>query len=570
MSCASDIRQRIYGGPMEKPVRAAIYSRVSTDNDGQRDSCANQVAMAENYISAHKNIRLVGTYIDDGISGKSDYNRPEYNRMLSALENRKLDLIIVKSMSRLNRDEYNSLVLVNLLWENEATVLTLEDHLIHDFEDRRERIFNSLKFAMDADYVRDQSAKGKMTHQLRCERKELSAKDCAFGYDWHKESKTITVNEEQAEIVRRIFEDYVYRNGTPASIQRALDAENISICARSVSNIIQDERYIGNFFINKRGSRLGTGKSKSIRYKNPREEWILVERPDLQIVDRDLFEMAQRVHKTRITVYEKPDKKTVQAHFQGFHKYAGIVFCPVCGKSYHFSHADRKKTIPIYRISSHGGCSNPVNRINERDLDQVTRETLKRTIDQQEEVCASLEMLLAKCVEESQNCEEQIERIKSQISSRERQIGNLISVLLEGGLNDMARDLIKTKINKITEEKNRLTEKIKEKENNKLDDSYVPKKLADIKAAIAELRNFTNLDRDQILNYVERIELPPNGDIEILLKTGKVVTIQTQTENDSFEDENVDIMRNPDLSRPSHPFDGGSVETTRIQNALYS
>jgi hypothetical protein len=56
----------------------------------------------------------------------------------------------------------------------------------------------------------------------------------------------------------------------PASIQKALKTEGINICGRTVSNIIADERYIGKFYINKRTTKLGTGRTKSKRIKLPK------------------------------------------------------------------------------------------------------------------------------------------------------------------------------------------------------------------------------------------------------------------------------------------------------------
>ena len=549
MSYAEEIKQKLQAGCTD-PVRAVIYARVSTDNEGQKESCSNQVSLAKGYIANHPNIQLVDTYIDDGISGKNDFTRPQYNKMLQQLSEDGFDLIITKALSRLNRDELNSLMLNSLLIEHNATVLTLEDGQIHDFEDMNSGLLHSIKYAMDAQFVKQQSINGRKTQELRCEKKELSAKDCSYGYDWHRDDKTITINGDQAEVVRRIFEDYVYRNGTPASIQRALKAEGINICGRTVSNIIADERYIGKFYINKRTTKLGTGHTKSKRIKLPKEQWVLVERPDLQIVDTDLFEMAQRIHQTRITIYEKPDKATTQARFQGTHLYAGKIFCPVCGKPYHFGYADRKKTVPIYRIKSHSDCPNPIRQIYEHDLEEITKRALKQTIDQQEEVCISLEQVLTEIVEASQNSGDKIDRLKKQRASRERQLDNLIDQLSEGGLTEAAKNRIKTKINNITEETDRLTEAINDKENNKLDDSYVTEKLASIRAAIADLRNFTSIDRDRILNYIERIDMPPNGDIEILLKSGQVI-VAKQHNNSDFSD-------------------GTNVGKKGIQDVLYS
>ena len=533
MSYAEELKQKLQIGSTD-PVRAVIYARVSTDNEGQKESCSNQVMLAKGYIADHPNISLVATYIDDGISGKNDFTRPQYNEMLQQLSEDGFDLIITKALSRLNRDELNSLMLNSLLIEHDATVLTLEDGQIHDFEDMNSGLLHSIKYAMDAQFVKQQSINGRKTQELRCEKKELSAKDCSYGYDWHRDDKTITINEDQAEIVRRIFEDYVYRNGTPASIQRALRSEGINICGRTVSNIIEDERYIGKFYINKRTTKLGTGRTKSKRIKLPKEQWVLCERPDLQIVDTDLFEMAQRIHQTRITIYEKPDKKTTQARFQGMHKYAGKIFCPVCGKPYQFGYADRKKTVPVYRIKSHSDCPNPIRSIYEYDLEEITKKALKQTIDQQEEVCITLEKVLTEIVEASQNNGDEIDRLKKQKASREKQLDNLIDQLSEGGLTEAAKNRIKTKINNITEETDRLTETINDKETTKLDDSYVTEKLESIRAAIADLRNFTSIDRDRILNYIERIDMPPNGDIEILLKSGQVIVANVN--NSDFSD----------------------------------
>lgn len=81
MSYAEDIRQQL-NNDNSAPIFAVIYAQVSTDNEGQKDSCSNQVALAKTYVSNHSNIQVVGTYVDDGISGKNDFTRPQYNAMM--------------------------------------------------------------------------------------------------------------------------------------------------------------------------------------------------------------------------------------------------------------------------------------------------------------------------------------------------------------------------------------------------------------------------------------------------------------------------------------------------------
>lgn len=547
MNYAEELIQKINNNEPHS-IKAVIYARVSTDNDGQKDSCANQIEMAMSYISNHISIEHVGTYIDDGISGKNDFTRPQYNEMLRQIATGSIDLIITKSLSRLNRDEMNSFQLQQLLLQNNATVVTLEDNQVHDFEDLNSSLIHSINFAIDAQYVKRQSINGKKTHELRCKRKELSAKDVSYGYNWNKDTKTITINSEQAEVVIRIFEDYVYRNGTPASISKNLEEEGIKISARSLVNMLKDERYIGKFYINKKINKLGTGKNKSKRVFLPKEQWILVERPDLKILDNDLFEMALRVRESRITTYHAPDKETVQARFRGTHKFSSKIFCPVCGKPYHFGYADRKKTIPYYSIHSHGDCPNPIRRIYEKDLEEITKITLRKVIEQQDDLTSSLEKILSECVESTKDTDTEIKKLNRQVTTRENQIDSLIDTLSEGGLVESAQERIKAKINNITEEIERLNQLIDAKEDAKLDSSYVTTKIEEINKAITELRNFTEIDRDRVLNYIERIELPASGNIDITLKSGQLITLKPN-KNGSYtlidsvgENGNLDVL----------------------------
>ena len=527
MSYAQQIRDKLNPGSLEE-VRAVIYARVSTDNDSQKDSCANQIALAENYISRHQNVSLIGTFVDDGISGKNDFTRPQYNAMLQAISEGQVDLIITKALSRLNRDQLNSLYLNSLLVEHETTILTLEDGQIHDFEDDNSDLLHSIKYVLDAQFVKQQSLNGRKFQEVRCLNKLLCQKDKSFGYDWNKEEKTISVNEEQAEVVRWIFEEYVYRNGTPASIMRILEQKGISICDRSVSNILKDERYIGRFYINKRTSKLGTGKNKSRRIKLPKEQWICIDRPDLQIIDSDLFEMAQRVHETRVSVFNKPGKPSTQARFAGIHTFAGKVFCPVCRKAYQFGYADRKKEIPIYRIKS----------------------ALQRIMNQQDNIYSSLEQVLYECVEASQEADADLPKLKQQKTAKEKKIESLIDALSEGGLTVAARERIKNRINQITEDQARLAESIRNKEDSRLDDSFVTDKMAEIKAAITELRNFSTIDRERILNYIDRIEIPESGDIEITLTSGHIIITGDQNNHDFSERPSVGKLRIQDMTGP--------------------
>ncbi len=567
MSFALDLKDIIYSDESLSNITSAVYARVSTRNEGQKDSCDNQVRTAQEFVSDHINLSLSekNIFVDDGISGKSVTHRPGYQKMMEAVNNQEIKLIIVKTCSRLFRSVIEAQVFLNALILNSVVLLTLEDNRIWDFENQGDVMMFSLFSVFNANTSKVQSDAGIAAQKRRIKDKKLSAKDVVQGYIWNPETKKIEINPSTSKYIVNIFEEYVYRNGTPASICKMLKDNNITfphnrrdpetkehyveqvfINERTISKIITNTKYIGLFPINQRGSKFIAG-ADSIRFVLPEEEWVIVERPDLQIIDKDLFELAQNIHKSRINIYETSDKKATQARFQGTHKYSGKIFCPLCGKPFHFGFADRKNTVPIYRIKNHSGCPNPVRRIHEQDLEELTKTALRQVIKQQEKVCASLEKVLIEIVNTSQNNGEEIKNLKKQKTIKEKKLDNLINQLSESGLTESAKKRVKDKINELTEETEKLTNIIADMENNKLDDSYVTERISEIKTAIDELSNFTDIDKARIKNYIERIEMHPNGDIDIELKTGQIIVAHQQDNNGFLRENNVGKKLNEDV-----------------------
>jgi len=523
MTYAQDLKSRICANEASPaPVRAVVYARVSTDNESQKDSCANQIYLAERYLEKHPNIKLLRIFTDDGISGKNDYNRPAYSKMLDHISQGKVDLIITKALSRLNRDQYNALSLTNLLIAHCATVYTLEDGQLHDFEDLNSNLLHGLNYAIDAQYVLRQSISGHRVQELRCQRKELTAKDISFGYKWDKINKAIYIDNDEAATVVFIFEEYVLRNATPASIYRQLKRRGVHLSERSITNILQDERYIGHFYINKKTSRLGTGNNKTQYFKVPKDRWVLVDRPDLRIIADELFNIAQRIRETRKSIYMRNGKIDVQARFQGKHLFASKLYCGCCGKPYIFKR-DSSTSTPKYRVHNHSECANSVNSILENDLINITKKAIKDTLDSQEEICNGLELLLTQCVEELQGQTKTADKLKVQKKKKEQQIDTLINELSEGGLSEAARNRIKTKLNDIEKDIEELSKTISSTEETKYDHSYVTKQVQTIKEAFNDLHGFTEIDRDRVSNYIDRIIVHKNGDLDVILRSGRTV-----------------------------------------------
>lgn len=535
---AEIIRETIFS---EKPVpendriRSVIYARVSTDNEGQKESCANQVEMAEHFIRQHPNITLTGEYVDDGISGKNAIDRPEFTRMIKAVEKGEVDLIIVKSMSRLHRDEESALWLQGVMLDNDCTIYTLEDNTVQDFEDANGMLIRSVKNAMDAHYVQDLSNKQRMYQDERCRKGILSAKDVCYGYSWDKGSKTISINSEEAAVVVRIFEDYTYHAMNPKDIARELKEQGIrtqrggngvksneaGFSSATVSKILQNPKYIGRFYINKRTTKLRTGlKAKSTRVKLPREEWVSVERPDLAIVDRDLFDMAQRLRDYRQNG-PKPDKATVQEHFKGTHDFAAKVFCAECGRSFQFGYSDRAKMQPFYRIKKQDGCQNTEHhRISEEALLEITRKAIQEAFESKKEVFERVRETLLLSLQDTDSKEDEIRQIDRRISGLTSDIERWSDSLSDDAVKNVkaAKESLLGKIQRADEERNRLSAEKEKIENQKKNPESIREAIVRYDKALDKIRKVDTLDRKKILNYVDYILIGKDGNIKVVLK----------------------------------------------------
>ena len=189
-------------------------------------------------------------------------------------------------------------------------------------------------------------------------------------------------------------------------------------------------------------------------------------------------------------------------------------------------------------------------------MEEITRQVLKATFAEQEQAFTALEKVLTECVEAANSDSVTIESLKKKKASLEQKIDVLIDSLSEGGLNDAANEQIKNRINGFENDISDLTNLITQKEALALDDSFVHNKINEIKEALAELRSFTTIDRDRVLNYIERIDIYENGDIDMTLKSGKTIKITSALpiNNSNDSEESGEII----------------VGKTGIRDALYS
>ena len=515
---------------MEK-FKAVYYERVSTVHFEQAESLENQRKLCESYLKRHPEIELaepIGTY-SERVSGKSDL-RPKYNAMIKRIEKGDIDFLMVKDLKRLSRSMEVSSQLRNLVKRHHFKIILLGTSQIYDPNLSETRMIYGFESLVNEEVVFRQSEYGRIAHRQKMEAKRLNIHNIMFGYRWDKEKKDIVIDEEQAAIVRKIFDLYVFNSYGTKEIRQFLEEQNLSYSAPTVRKWLQETAYIGIFNMNKKGSELGVGSGqKTKRFYIPKDEWVTVERPDLAIIDKEVFDLAQKIRESRKAIYGEDKKGNKQARFGGFHLFSGKIFCGECGYSYTHVFADRKKSIGAYRDSfnqktgnANKKCSNSAcYRIYEEDLTTIVKASINSVIENSKDCFTTLLDVIKDVLSEERTKSSAAHEIRKRIASLNKAITRTKMAYMdavEKGRSELAEDLGNDYDN-LTSQLRAAERELSDIQNKANTQQKVTDRIAEIGKAMSELQSIKELDRSTVQTFIDRIIIHKDGRIRILLNT---------------------------------------------------
>lgn len=236
--------------------RVGAYCRVSTESDEQLNSYDQQVQYWNKRIETNPNYTLVKIYTDRGISGTSAKNRTGFMEMMADAKAGKLDLILTKSISRFARNTALTLDSIKKLKEWGVEVFFDEENM-SSLDPKNEAMFTIMS-SMAQEESRHISENVKWTfHKKMKEGWDFTSTSRFLGYDKDPETKQLVINEEEAKIVREIFDMYTAGYG-PAAICRRMEEKGYKTgagktkwCQSTVQGIIKNEKYKGDLMLQK-------------------------------------------------------------------------------------------------------------------------------------------------------------------------------------------------------------------------------------------------------------------------------------------------------------------------------
>ena len=351
-------------------MKVAIYARYSSDN--QRDaSIADQFRMCR--LHAEKQgWHIVEEYSDHAISGAS-LIRPGIQALMADAMGGRFDLILAEAMDRLSRDQEDIAGIFKRMSYADVKMFTLsEGEVTH--------LHVGLKGTMNALFLKDLADKTRRGQRGRVEAGKSGGGN-AYGYDVVKKLDANgepirgdrTINEFQAEVVRRIFRDYaagksaktiafaLNKEGIPAPSSGDWGFSTINGNPKRGNGILNNEMYIGKIVWNRQRFVKDPNTGKRQARPNPEEEWVIQETPELRILDDDLWNAVKaRQEKNKIARKEngEADLSRINTRRRPKYLFSGLTKCSCCGGGYS---AISATLIGCATARNKGTCDNRVN-----------------------------------------------------------------------------------------------------------------------------------------------------------------------------------------------------------------
>ena len=507
----------------DMPLRVTFYARVSTDQDEQINSLENQVQYYTELIQSKPNWKFVPGYVDEGISGGSTKKRDNFNRMIRDAKAGMFDFIITKEISRFSRSTLDSIRYTQELLDYNVGVFFQNDNINTLDTDSEFRLVIMAGVAQDE--IRKLSERLKFGFRQAIKNGHVLGNDKLYGYD--KKDCVLTVNEEEAEIIRIIFDLYGnQRLGTRTISKRLMELgytsrEGNVFNTLTIRHILENPKYKGWYCGN---------KSQSVDYRTKRNvlldesEWVTYPDPSIPaIVSEELWNRANALYKRR---REETKSHSSGLSFHNRYPYSTKIYCEEHGTTFHRQVIQTKQgqqevwQCKVYRSHGRAACSAP--QIRGSDLDFILSDIFKELIRGKQKIIDSLVTVLTNIPKEVDYGKLRCQ-VENEMDDLERKKNRLLDLSIAGALTVEEFKERNDAFNaQILECQGKLTAIRQEEENQSSEELDIPA----IRQALDEALRFTGeIDTALVATILDKVVVKKESTkddihLDIFLKLG--------------------------------------------------
>ena len=511
---------------------AGLYTRLSNEkieagntevlieNEDERESgsISTQKAFLNSFCKEN-NIRIYDTYVDDGVSGAT-FDRPDFNRLIHDIEKKKVNLVLVKDLSRFGRlSSKISYYLEEFFIEKGVRFIAISDDIDTGHIETSEEMVQFKAFFNEW-YVRDTSRKVRNGKRIRAKEGKVMTTYPTYGYKKDpKDYNHYIVDWEVAPIVQKIFA--LAKSGkTATQIANMMTLNKVLLPSEIVGNTHTRSNSINRGWTRNTVNRIlqnvtylgwvSNGNTKKVNYKSkktmimPKENRIIVKNMHTPIIDIETFEIVQDMLETRRGVRTKTYDWLLK----------GIIYCRECGKKMSLVPQKRPDGRTLFYFRCNTYASNPAFHLctpHSSNLEKTTK--------------AVLDMIKAKC-------KEILEEEKFMKIAQNREVLDMKNEIIISEKNILE---INSKIDELYSEKfkgmfddgdfQRIYSNLKkEREKNEERVENLKKRIGkqestdEIKKVIKQFYNNKEITRLDLISLVDKVEITEDKKISIHYK----------------------------------------------------
>ncbi|MCI1693314.1 recombinase family protein [Aneurinibacillus aneurinilyticus] len=496
-------------------MRCAIYARVSTNRDAQKNSLENQVTLA-NSLVIQNGWSVTEHYIDDGISGATRDKRDAIQRLLQDAKSKKFDVVIAKSVSRLGRNTIENLKTAHNIESFGIRLILPEDN--YDTQTSTSRLMFNLKAVLAEEESAKLSERIKLGLRASAKQGIYKASLPAFGYQRDSLTKKLVLDENHAPIVREIFDLYLYKDWGMYKISNYLIGKSVptprTVSGGSNAGVLWHQSTVKLILSN----IVYTGTL--VQHQTETTDFISKRRKQ---VDPSKQVITENAHPAIITmdehnaVQEKMKKKGKNKSNGQESLFAHIAVCADCGKGMLFRKDRRKNGAYVcggYVKHSRSFCSSHI--IESNTLLQAVKDELRALITDN----IKMEKLYGMANEKANAKQAQYSKELASITKRLNQLTKEFQSLLQL-YTDKAIDIVQFKAQNehIQSEQSQLSTRKAELESMLENQKDTEQQLRAFKKQVDRFAQL-NIDDEQVLKQVlqkliHKIEVHENGALTI-------------------------------------------------------
>ena len=493
-------------------MKLAAYCRVSTDKEDQLNSLEAQKQFFTEYTQRTGDV-LVRLYADEGISGTKIKNRKEFLRMMKDAEHGLFDMVVVKDISRFARNTVDLLQNIRKLKSLgiETQFLTANMTSMGNSE-----FVLTIFGALAQEESANTSKRVKFGKKLNAEKGRVP--NLVYGYD-----KTIgdyfhlTINETEANAIRQIYQWYTQEGYGASKIASMLNdrglktKRNCQWSQNAVCRILTNELYTGKVINGKEEvADFLTGR----RAEKDETQWLVVDKPELQIIPPETFEQAQQIMQARGKSFRVDKQRQSNKYL-----FSTLIKCRECGLSFRRIVRTYKNTYVRWVCSGHNGkgahsCPNAVT-VEEDELIDVLQEYFTHLLQSKKQVIRHVAGEFQRIYKAKDDNLHYEKELTSQLARLQKTRQKYMDMYAD---DLISREELNEKIGGMRKELDRLENELKMVSYHLTKGEQLEGILQDTFRQIEDIADVRQMTNAQLKRIIQKIEVDKDGNVDIYLR----------------------------------------------------